>query len=144
MEKETVRAGVNSVEVKHRPGEIALSAVGWVELLISLVALLAGVEIVAISFALGSILFGMLAGQVSQGRYRRYDDDEVAISLRRTDRRAGRPSQPGPAYYPLMALATGLAVGCIVLVLMQQYSGGLTFALWAISVSLLATRMRQG
>jgi heme/copper-type cytochrome/quinol oxidase subunit 2 len=110
-------------------GSVALSAMGWVELSVSVGLFILQVYLAAIAFAVAGIFISMVANFAR--RSQPHNPDQAHRRNRKTIRTL------------IIVLGWGLIGAAIVfVVVLQQYLSAFVFVLWAALLALLTGRLR--
>jgi len=129
---------VNPPAALLTPGGIALALMGWLDLAVSVALFVIGVPVVAAFFALMSVFFGGVAGQIRHSRERE------------RLRRGGAPVQHPPFFsrantlmFAALLAATALIIPALLYTVGGSYTRAGVFALWSLALVLLAGRVRR-
>ncbi len=119
------------------PGQIALSAMGWLELAVSVVLFALGIPIAAAAFGLAALFLTFVAMQVRRQR---------AEHVRRAGRDVAPPPpapRPGLAFWAQLATGAALIVASVVFLLLGSIAYAANFLIWGLVLGLFAQRAAQ-
>jgi hypothetical protein len=119
------------------PGQIALSAMGWLELAVSVVLFALGVYIAAAAFGLAALFLTFVATQIRRQR---------TEHARRAGREAAPPppaARPGFAFWAQLAAGAALIVASVVFLLLGNIAYVANFLIWGLVLGLFAQRAAQ-
>lgn len=126
---------------KPSAGQIALSVMGYLEIVVSVVLLLLEVPVAAVAFAVAALFLTFISMQVRKQRL------EYMRRTGRLPQRAGgdeaQRRKPGAAFWVQLIIGAGLIIASIVFVFLQNYLLAVNLALWGITVALFAQRTIQ-
>jgi hypothetical protein len=104
-------------------GAVALAAMGWLELTVSLIMFLLDVDFAAIAFAVASLFLSFIA---------------AAVRSQRGTQRTGNRT----VFMIIGAMSIGLLIGAVIFLIRADYLSAVLFAMWSVATAMLALRQR--
>lgn len=120
---------------QRNPGQLAFSVMGWVELTVSVITFILGVQIAAVTFGVAAIFMTLIATAVKRRRYDLPGD-------RRDQPAARQPS--GPAFWVQLGLAAALIVAAVIFLIVGNLPFAVMFIIWGLTFGLFTHRAAVG